>query len=196
MREATCGDCPQPSGQSLFLCPRLDPPHVDNPSGLPESEAFDLSTLRPQGQKESSIMAASASASSSTEHGSSEVTTLLGRGSEFEGKLSFEGTVRIDGKLAGEIFSDDVLIVGEGAEVSAEINVGAIVIEGTVHGNIQAKRSVEIRTPGRVRGNITTPSLFIEKGVIFDGHCQMEPNGPSTGKPRPSAAAVTGAVAD
>ena len=56
------------------------------------------------------------------DHGPSEVTTLLGRGSEFEGKLSFEGTVRIDGKLAGEIFSDDVLIVGEGAEVSAEID--------------------------------------------------------------------------
>ena len=67
------------------------------------------------------MAAVSASASSSPDHGSSEVTTLLGRGSEFEGKLSFEGTVRIDGKLAGEIFSDDVLIVGEGAEVSAEI---------------------------------------------------------------------------
>ena len=120
------------------------------------------------------MAAAPASASSSTDHGSSEVTTLLGRGSEFEGKLSFEGTVRIDGKLSGEIFTDDVLIIGEGAEVSAEINVGAIVIEGTVHGNIQAKRSVEIRTPGRVRGNITTPSLFIEKGVLFDGNCQME----------------------
>src|SRR3954449_12790804 len=51
-----------------------------------------------------------------------DVTTLLGRGSEFEGKLSFEATVRIDGKLTGEIFSDDVLIVGEGAEVKAEIN--------------------------------------------------------------------------
>src|SRR5437763_15704285 len=86
-----------------------------------------------------------------------EAATLLGRGSEFEGKLSFEGTVRIDGKLSGEIFSDDVLIIGEGAEVSAEINVGAIIIEGSVHGNIQAKRSVEIRTPGRVRGNISTP---------------------------------------
>ena len=68
---------------------------------------------------------APASASSSSDHGSSEVTTLLGRGSEFEGKLSFEGTVRIDGKLSGEIFTDDVLIIGEGAEVSAEINVGA-----------------------------------------------------------------------
>src|SRR3954452_16486045 len=102
-----------------------------------------------------------------------DVTTLLGRGSEFEGKLSFEGTVRIDGKLSGEIFTDDVLIVGEGAEVKAEITVGSIVIEGTVQGNIHAKRSVEIRTPAKVRGNITTPSLFIEKGVLFDGTCQM-----------------------
>ena len=103
-----------------------------------------------------------------------EVTTLLGRGSEFEGKLSFEGTVRIDGKLTGEIFTDDVLIIGEGADVKAEINVGSIVIEGSVQGNINAKRSVEIHTPGRVRGNIVTPSLFMEKGVLFDGNCQME----------------------
>jgi cytoskeletal protein CcmA (bactofilin family) len=103
-----------------------------------------------------------------------DVTTLLGRGSEFEGKLSFEGTVRIDGKLTGEIFTDDVLIVGEGAEVKAEIHVGAIIIEGQVHGNIHAKRSVEIHTPGRVHGNIATPSLYIERGVLFDGNCQME----------------------
>ena len=91
---------------------------------------------------------APAPGSASNDHGPSEVTTLLGRGSEFEGKLSFEGTVRIDGKLSGEIFTDDVLIIGEGAEVNAEIDVGAIVIEGTVHGNIHAKRSVEIHTPG------------------------------------------------
>jgi cytoskeletal protein CcmA (bactofilin family) len=108
--------------------------------------------------------------------GGAQVTTLLGRGSEFEGKLSFEGTVRVDGKLSGEIFTDDVLIIGEGAEVHAEINVGAVVIEGTVHGNINAKRSVEIHTPARVRGNIITPSLYIEKGVMFDGNCQMEPS--------------------
>jgi cytoskeletal protein CcmA (bactofilin family) len=115
------------------------------------------------------------SQNSSTDAASGQdVTTLLGRGSQFEGKLTFEGTVRIDGKLTGEIFTDDVLIVGEGAEVKAEINVGAIVIEGTVHGNIVAKRSVEIHTPAHVRGNITTPSLFIEKGVLFDGTCQME----------------------
>ena len=106
-----------------------------------------------------------AQSNSSATVSSGEVTTLLGRGSEFEGKLSFEGTVRVDGKLSGEIFTDDVLIIGEGAEVNAEISVGAIIIEGTVHGNIHAKRSVEIHTPARVRGNISTPSLSIDKGV-------------------------------
>ena len=111
----------------------------------------------------------------SGEPGSTQpVTTLLGKGSEFEGKLSFEGTVRVDGKLTGEIFTDDALVVGEGAEVNAEVTVGSIVIQGTVRGNITAKRSVEIHSPGRVRGNINTPSLFIEKGVFFDGNCQMD----------------------
>jgi cytoskeletal protein CcmA (bactofilin family) len=112
-----------------------------------------------------------------------QVTTLLGRGSEFEGKLSFEGTVRVDGKLSGEVFTEDVLIVGEGAEVNAEVSVGSVVIQGTVRGNIVAKRGVEIHTPGRVRGNINTPSLFIEKGVLFDGQCQMEPGGSASEPP-------------
>src|SRR3954466_11391338 len=88
-----------------------------------------------------------------------EITTLLGRGSEFEGKLTFEGTVRIDGKLSGEIFSDDVLVIGEGAHVSAEIECGVVIVEGTVDGNIRAKRAVELHSPAKVRGNIETPSL-------------------------------------
>jgi cytoskeletal protein CcmA (bactofilin family) len=104
----------------------------------------------------------------------SEINTLLGKGSEFEGKLTFEGTVRVDGRLAGEIFSDDVLVVGEGAEVHAEIDIGEIIIQGLVVGNIRAKRAVEIHAPGKVRGDITTPSLQIDKGVIFEGKCFME----------------------
>ncbi len=103
-----------------------------------------------------------------------EINTLLGKGSEFEGKLTFEGTVRVDGKLSGEIFSDDVLVVGEGATVSAEIDVGVIIVEGNVTGNIRAKRAVELHAPARVKGNIETPSLYIDKGVIFEGACKME----------------------
>jgi cytoskeletal protein CcmA (bactofilin family) len=103
-----------------------------------------------------------------------EINTLLGKGSEFEGKLTFEGTVRIDGKLSGEIFSDDVLVVGEGATVNAEIDVGVIIVEGNVTGNIKAKRAVELHAPAKVKGNIETPSLYIDKGVMFEGHCKME----------------------
>lgn len=103
-----------------------------------------------------------------------EITTLLGRGSEFEGKLTFEGTVRIDGKLKGEVFSDDVLIIGEGAYVEAEIDIGEVIIQGRVVGNIRATRGIEIHAPGRVKGDLTTPSLQIDKGVIFEGRSFME----------------------
>lgn len=113
-----------------------------------------------------------------------EITTLLGRGSEFEGKLTFEGTVRIDGKLSGEIFSEDVLVIGEGATVSAEIDVGVIIVEGNVNGNIRAKRAVELHAPARVRGNIETPSLYIDKGVVFEGFSKMENIGGTTERPR------------
>lgn len=103
-----------------------------------------------------------------------EINTLLGRGATFEGKLTFEGTVRVDGKLKGEVFSDDVLIVGEGATVEAEIDIGEIIIQGTVIGNIRAKRGIEIHAPGRVKGDLHTPSLQIDKGVIFEGRSFME----------------------
>src|SRR6516162_2677360 len=112
-----------------------------------------------------------------------EINTLLGRGSEFEGKLTFEGTVRIDGKLSGEIFSEDVLVVGEGAMVNAEIDVGVIIVEGTVTGNIRAKRAVELHAPARVKGNIETPSLYVDKGVMFEGFSKME--GLTTGAAHP-----------
>ena len=103
-----------------------------------------------------------------------EINTLLGRGTSFEGKLTFEGTVRIDGKLSGEIFSDDVLVIGEGAEVKAKIEVGTLIVEGNVEGNIRGTKLVELHAPARVRGNIETPQLFIDKGVIFEGNCKME----------------------
>jgi len=102
-----------------------------------------------------------------------EITTILGKGSEFEGKLQFEGTLRIEGVYSGEIISDSVLVVGEGAKVDAEIDIGTIIINGQVTGNVRAKQGVEIRGAGRLQGNIHTPSLYIEKGVTFDGNCKM-----------------------
>jgi len=105
---------------------------------------------------------------------SGELNALLGRGSEFEGKLTFEGTVRIDGKFTGTIVSNDVLVVGEGAKISAEISCGTIIVHGEITGNVRAKTAIELHTPAKMRGNVETPSLMIEKGVTFEGQCKME----------------------
>src|SRR5262245_34994181 len=121
-----------------------------------------------------------------------EINTLLGRGTSFEGKLTFEGTVRIDGRLSGEIFSDDILVVGEGAEVKAKIDVGTLIVEGAVEGNVRAAKLIELHTPARVKGNLETPQLFIEKGVIFEGNCKMEnlPPRKEQGAPPPQSGAA------
>jgi cytoskeletal protein CcmA (bactofilin family) len=111
---------------------------------------------------------------SSTPVASGDLNALLGRGSEFEGKLTFEGTVRIDGKFTGTIVTNDVLVIGEGAKVSAEINCGSVVVHGEVNGNVKAKTSVELHHPAKMRGNIETTSLAIDKGVVFEGQCKME----------------------
>ena len=106
--------------------------------------------------------------------GGSDLNALLGRGSEFDGKLTFEGTVRIDGKFTGVIVSNDVLVVGEGAKVAAEITCGTIIVHGEINGNIKARNLVELHHPARVRGNVETPTLMIEKGVMFEGQTKME----------------------
>jgi cytoskeletal protein CcmA (bactofilin family) len=104
---------------------------------------------------------------------SSELNALLGRGSEFDGKLTFEGTVRIDGAFSGEITTTDTLIVGEGAKVQAEITCGSLVVHGEIVGNVNASSSVELHRPARVKGDITTPSLMVERGVLFQGGSKM-----------------------
>jgi cytoskeletal protein CcmA (bactofilin family) len=103
-----------------------------------------------------------------------QVHTILGPESSFEGKLSFQGTVRIDGRFSGEVVTNDVLVVGEGAVVKAEMDVGSIVINGEVNGNIRAKHAVEIHAPGKLRGNVETPKLVIDSGVVFEGSAKME----------------------
>jgi cytoskeletal protein CcmA (bactofilin family) len=111
---------------------------------------------------------------------SPELNALLGKGSQFEGKLIFEGTVRIDGKFSGEIISTDQLIIGEGAEVKATVKVGTLVCLGDYQGDATASKGIELKAPAKVRGNLTTAAIVIERGVFFDGTCKMDTGGSST----------------
>jgi cytoskeletal protein CcmA (bactofilin family) len=100
---------------------------------------------------------------------------LLGEGAEFEGKLTFSGTVRIDAKFKGSIVTNDVLVVGEHAKVDADITCGTVIVYGEVNGNIKAKTAVELHHPAKLRGNVESPSLAIDKGVVFQGESKMGP---------------------
>jgi len=103
-----------------------------------------------------------------------DITTILGKGSAFDGKLTFEGAVRIDGEFSGEIRTQGTLIVGETAEIKAQIVAARIIVEGVVRGDLTATESIEIHAPARVYGNLASPALEIQRGSVFEGSCQMD----------------------
>lgn len=106
-----------------------------------------------------------------------EITAFLGKGIEFEGKFSFTGVARIDGRFCGEILSGGTLIVGESAIVRSQIRVADVIINGEVHGDVSAENKIEIKVPGKLFGNIQTPKLVAEEGSIFEGNCSMKDPG-------------------
>ena len=124
-------------------------------------------------QKSDEPLQAVAPASASASANSRDVQAHLGQGSRVEGKLSFEGSVRIDGQVEGEISAQEMVILGETADVSAQIVANTIVVQGRVTGDLNARKRVELKAPASVAGNITTPCLGIHEGVVFEGHCSL-----------------------
>jgi cytoskeletal protein CcmA (bactofilin family) len=103
----------------------------------------------------------------------SGASAFLGKGSKVTGKLTFEGPARIEGQVEGEIAAQDSLVIGESAVVHAQVNGTSVVVHGQVTGDINARTKLEIRMPSRVTGNISTPSLVIQDGAVFEGQCTM-----------------------
>lgn len=104
---------------------------------------------------------------------SSRVTAILNKGARFSGKLTFEGTVKIGGQFEGEIYTPDNLVVDSGAFVSAQIEAESVIISGHVEGHIFARRKVLMHPPAVFKGTVTTPSLKIDEGVVFEGASYM-----------------------
>ncbi len=104
---------------------------------------------------------------------SDQVSGFLDKGAHVTGELEFAGTLRIDGNFHGSISTDDILIVGEHADVHADIKVGEIEIHGQVFGSITAERRIDVTATGRVRGDVHTPLLAVTPGGLIDGRIQM-----------------------
>ncbi|MGV3623947.1 MAG: bactofilin family protein [Archangium sp.] len=122
----------------------------------------------------------------SAKPGGADIDTLLGKGSEFEGKLSFKGQVRIDGRYSGQIHTDDILVIGASAKVNAEVTAGTVIISGTVDGHIRASSVVELHKGAKVKGTIEAPNVTMEREVTFDGTMKMDGVGsPKSAPPAP-----------
>lgn len=102
-----------------------------------------------------------------------DIKAYLGEDTVFSGTLTFNGAVRIDGKMDGQINTDDTLIVGENGVLEADINAGTVICRGKIKGTINASKRIEIHTNSEVVGNIAAPALLVENGAIFDGTCDM-----------------------
>lgn len=105
---------------------------------------------------------------------SEEISAFLGKETLFEGKMTFEGVFRLEGRFEGEIFKSGILIVGETAVVKGKVEVNTLIINGLVEGEIIVKDRVEIHSKGKVFGNIYTPTLIVNEGGIIEGQCKME----------------------
>jgi cytoskeletal protein CcmA (bactofilin family) len=107
----------------------------------------------------------------------------LGRGSRIQGKLRFEGSVRIVGVVEGEIDATEAVVVEEGAQVSAKISASVVLVQGTVTADVAAKARLEIGSTGVLRGKVTAGALVVHDGAVFEGSCSMG----GSAKPKSSA---------
>ena len=100
-------------------------------------------------------------------------SAFLGKGSRVNGKLAFEGAVRIEGQVEGEIAAEETLTIGESAVLKAKINGTSVVVHGQVTGDIAARSLLELHATAKVVGNISSPRLVVHEGAIFEGQCAM-----------------------
>ncbi|MGH7383702.1 MAG: bactofilin family protein [Candidatus Rokuibacteriota bacterium] len=111
-----------------------------------------------------------------------KLTAFLDEGSEIEGKYTFSGTVLLNGKFQGEIASPDTLIIGERGVVNGTVRAGTLVVNGELVGDVHASERVELAGKARVFGDLESPVVVLEEGVIFEGHCRMpRPGAPDLG---------------
>ena len=111
--------------------------------------------------------------SADVKSGGGNLTAFIDQGSDFDGKLTFKDTVRIDGSFQGEISSENTLIVGETGVIEAKIHSNTVIVSGTVVGDITAARQIVLHKSARVQGDMSAPSLIVEDGASFNGSLSM-----------------------
>ncbi|MEZ4754091.1 MAG: polymer-forming cytoskeletal protein [Bdellovibrionota bacterium] len=101
------------------------------------------------------------------------IRSALSKGTVIQGKLSFDTPVRIDGKLSGEVYSSETVVVGPTGEIDAKIEVKNLIVMGKVSGSISVTNRTEIMSGGELNSDIFTKTISMKEGAIFNGSCTM-----------------------
>ncbi len=122
------------------------------------------------------------------------INSIIGEGTRFKGEFDLNGLLRIDGDFTGVIRTRGKVLVGQNGRAECTLHAGTVVVGGVLRGEIVSTEKVIILSTGLVLGNISTPRLIVEEGVIFNGSCRITTpaavapgGGPSNGQ-RPAVA--------
>jgi len=127
------------------------------------------------------------------EAGNQEFPTILGPDASFKGELSFEKGLRLMGKMEGKINTAGRLHIAREAKMQADVEAGAIIVEGDVRGNLTANDRIELKQSARYEGDLSTTKLVVDEGAVFSGHVTVGPeavkgNGSPTHRPAGASA--------
>lgn len=102
-----------------------------------------------------------------------EIETLLGENTVFQGSIRTKGSIRIDGRLEGNVLEANQVVVGSKGFVQGDISAQSVIVGGKVNGNVTATENIELRSGAQLLGDIHTSTLSIGEGAVFEGHCVM-----------------------
>ncbi len=125
-----------------------------------------------------------------------EINAFLGTGTSYQGKLDFQGSVRIDGNFKGEVSSQGTLVIGKDANVQGTVNVGQLIISGKLEGEIVAKEKIVLHKTANIVGSLNTPVLVIEEGAVVEGQITMGTKAAKSAAPKAPTPAPGPAAAD
>ena len=110
------------------------------------------------------------------EAGNQEYPTILGPDANFKGEMSFEKGMRLMGKFEGKVNTAGRLHIAKEARMQADVEAGAIVVEGEVHGNLSAADRIELKQTARYEGDLRATKLVVDEGAVFSGHVSVGPD--------------------